>query len=105
MWAWGRLNPDRSSTASIPVVWGSSPVFNAPINVDDRFIDPTRVVGCGGIEIPVGLGAARPRHHIVARSAAEILAHRDRQRPVVYMRVGLAWVFPGAVMAEICRPQ
>jgi hypothetical protein len=59
----GGLNPDGALGAPAARIGGAAPVFDAPIDVEDRVIVPGRIAGFGREIVPVvAVSARRPSH-------------------------------------------
>lgn len=84
------FDSDRSTSASARRVTRTLPILDAAVDVQHRFVIPCITSRLGGEEVPVGLLAARPCHHVDARTPTENLSHRQRQRPAVEVPVRLS---------------
>src|SRR5262249_44715390 len=104
IWIGCRLNENWSSGSAIEGIWNPVPVFDAPVDIQDRVIAPCWVARLGRDEIPVLLVSTRPCHHVDARSPAEDLAHRQRHRASVQVWVGLSDKLPIALRSQIFVP-
>src|SRR5467141_1979572 len=101
---WRGLNKNQSSRPAISWVRRAMPIFNAAIDVQYRFVTPSGVPSLGREEIPVIFVPARPSHDVDAGSTAKYLAHIQRNRAPVKVRIGLGHKSPVTFAANVQRP-
>src|SRR5258707_3229923 len=101
---WLGLNTNRSSRPATSWVRRAVPIFNAAIDVQDRFVAPCSVPSLGREEIPVIPVPARPGHEVDAGSTAKYLAHIQRNGASVKVWIRLAQKSPVTFAAKVQRP-
>src|SRR6202043_2878914 len=101
---WRGVNKDRSSDPAVSWVRRATPIFNAAIEVQYRFVAPCGVPGLCREEIPVILVPARPSHEVDAGSTAKYLAHIQWNGASIKVRVRLAHKSPVTFATNVQRP-